>query len=195
MFLRDRVVRYLWIIYGYTYDGLLHFYPYRRLLQTVAKIVENQTQKGPILELGSGTGNLIVAIRSLVPEIMIAGVDMSPTMTTIARKKLSSEPNVKVVLDDAVAYLHELPANSVEVIVMQNSLYAIADRDELWTELRRVVMDQGSVVVSNSDKTGSGSIIKEHLRSEYFRKVTAPQAIACRVDRHVYKSIFSDWYI
>ena len=178
LFLRDNVVGFLWYIYGYTYDGLLYFYPYNHLLKIVSKVAEKQTQDGPILELGSGTGNMIVVLRPLVAETQITGVDMSVSMTAIARKKLSSDANTAIIQDDALAYLARQQSKSFEVIVLQNSLYAIADRNELWRQLRRVVKDKGSVVVSNSDRPGSGSIIKEHLRHDTFLKLLHPKLLA-----------------
>ncbi len=177
IFFKNNVVRILWTLYGYTYDGLLHFYPYNRLLETVAATVEKQTNRGPLLELGSGTGNMIIKIRSLAPEIAIIGVDMSPTMTKIARKKLLVDEKVTLVQDDALAYLVKQVSHSFEVIVLQNSLYAINDRDELWKQLRRVVSDNGSIVISNSDRPGSRSIIKEHLESASFVKLLHPKLL------------------
>ncbi len=177
IFFKNNVVRILWTLYGYTYDGLLHFYPYNRLLETVAATVEKQTNRGPLLELGSGTGNMIIKIRSLAPEIAIIGVDMSPTMTKIARKKLLVDEKVTLVQDDALAYLVKQMSHSFEVIVLQNSLYAINDRDELWKQLRRVVSDNGSIVISNSDRPGSRSIIKEHLESASFVKLLHPKLL------------------
>ena len=177
LFLRKRVVEFLWIIYGYTYDGLLHFNPYTTLLKTVAETVEEQTEHGPILELGSGTGNMIAQIRSRIPEARITGVDMSPTMTSIARRKLYSDTKIELVQDDALEYLAKQDSQSFEVIVMQNSLYAINDRIALWKQLRRVLKDNGSIVISNSDRPGSSSIIKEHLRSESFIKLLHPKLL------------------
>lgn len=177
LFFRKSVVQFLWIIYGYTYDGLLFFYPYKHLLVTVAEVVKGQTKQGPILELGSGTGNMIVAMRSCVSSVFITGVDMSPTMTKIARKKLVSDTRVELFQDDVLTYLTKQKSKSFEVIVLQNSLYAINDRDVLWEQLRRVVKDDGSIVVSNSDRSGSSSIIKEHLRSESFVRLLHPKLL------------------
>ena len=177
IFLKNHIVRFLWILYGYTYDGLLHFYPYKKLIAQVTEMVRVQSHGGPVLEIGSGTGNVIVQLCQIIPTTAIVGVDMSPTMRRIAQKKLGSKPNVTLVEDDAVRFLSQQTNNSFETIVLQNSLYAISNRDELWRELRRVISQDGSIVISNSDRAGSSSIIKEHLQQDSFIKLLHPKLL------------------
>lgn len=178
IFLRKSIVEFLWILYGYTYDGLLYFYPYRSLIdKVVARVAEDNKFNGRILELGSGTGNVLVKLKDAFPGATLVGVDLSPTMMSVARKKLIKSHNVLLQKDDAIVYLMKQKPKSSDVIIMQNSLYAIDNREELWKQLRRVISDDGRIIISNSDTAGSKTIIKEHRENDSFIKLLHPKLL------------------
>lgn len=159
---RKRLINGLWWTYGFFYDGLLHYAPYRRLIQAVIKSALHVKSSAPsILELGCGTGNVMVALAAAYPESRLYGVDNSSSMLRSARKKM---PGAVIVQDDIINYLKNQPTGTHDLIIMQNVLYAMVDRKKLWSEIYRVLAVDGVVVVTNSDRAGSSSITKEHFR-------------------------------
>lgn len=162
----ERLTSALWWVYGYMYDGLLNFYPYRNLINTVVDRLEvKDGQK--ILEVGCGTGNVMVETLGRA-DVIVFGVDSSKSMIRQAKRKLRQHTEVnsaKIIYSDALAYMKSLPDASFDSISMVNFLYAAQDRLEIWKECLRIVKPDGRVVVTTSTEGGSKPIIQEHLRN------------------------------
>lgn len=159
------ISRWLWTVYGHTYDGLLAFWPYHHLLDVM--VAEAHLQPGQrLLDLGCGTGNLLE--RALVqPGLTAVGVDLSVSMLGVARKKLEpaiTDGRLELVRQDLITYLRSQPADSFDRVVSTNVFYAINDQTELWRQVMRVLRPEGRITVTTSVRTGSWVIIKEHLR-------------------------------
>jgi len=76
--------------YGFVADLYDHVVPYRDR-QDVAFFVEAATRAGsPVLEIGCGTGRVLVPIARAGVEIV--GVDASPGMLDVCRRRLGDEP-------------------------------------------------------------------------------------------------------
>lgn len=159
-----RLTQFLWWVYAYMYDGLLHFYPYRNLVTTVTKRLELRSGMR-LLELGCGTGNVIVsAIKDA--EIIAVGVDSSKAMLRQAKQKLKPQiknGQVELICMDALEYLKAQKACSFDCISMVNFLYAVDDRHAIWLECLRVIKPSGKIIVTTSTDGGSRPIILEHL--------------------------------
>jgi SAM-dependent methyltransferase len=76
--------------YGVVAEFYDHIVPYRER-EDVAFFVEMAKQsKGPVLELGCGTGRVLIPTAREGVEIV--GLDLSPSMLSLCREKLSHEP-------------------------------------------------------------------------------------------------------
>ena len=160
---RDAMERLLWSTYSVTYDGLRNFYPYRLLVwRVVQRCASEVSAPHAVVELGCGTGNVLQALGLRWPGASITGVDSSKAMCRRARAKT---PAADVVLADALHYLRSCDDNSIPLVVMTNSLYAVPNRLALWTELLRVLEPDGAAVITNSDRPGSAGLVREHLRN------------------------------
>lgn len=160
-YFRKELIDGLWWLYGFVYDGLLLFVPYRRLVDVVVDVATRQKPNArTILELGCGTGNVLHALSRKYEEASITGVDMSRSMLRLARRKVS---RARIIQDDIKHFLHQETA-SYDLIVMQNVLYALSERARVWRDLDRVMSPDGVIVVTNSDRPGSSSITREHLK-------------------------------
>lgn len=173
-FFKNKVITFLWWCYGYCYDGLMHFKPYTRLTASVIGL-STQTVSKPktILELGCGTGNVLAALRTKYPDATITGVDNSSSMLSIAKKKT---PQVTLIKSDIVKFL-QTNKNQYDLIVMQNSLYAVNNRELFWKPLHGALSANGAVVITNSDKPGSKTIVQEHLRYGKWYNLLHPKLI------------------
>lgn len=161
-----RVVRILWWIYGYMYDGLNNFYPYRKLVQDVVMRLELSSGIS-LLEVGCGTGNVIVAAITNA-DISVFGIDSSKSMLRQAKNKLNKHlenGKVTLVYSDALQAMKKMPSDSFDRISMVNFLYTVPDRADVWRECLRLVKPDGLVVTTTSTDTGSKPIIQEHLRN------------------------------
>ena len=92
-----------YIDYPFIAEFYDHIEPYRNR-QDISFYVDMALQSdGPVLELGCGTGRVLIPITRAGKEIV--GIDLSPSMLSICRDKLSHEPaeaqsKVKLVLGD-----------------------------------------------------------------------------------------------
>ena len=76
--------------YRFTAEFYDHIVPYRER-QDVAFFVEMaQATGGPVLEIGCGTGRVLIPTARAGIEIV--GLDLSPSMLTIGRERLAAEP-------------------------------------------------------------------------------------------------------
>lgn len=157
----ERLTRVLWWVYGYMYDGLLNFYPYRNLISNVVDLMEIKDGDA-LLEVGCGTGNVMLAALGRA-RISAVGVDSSRSMVRQANRKLCG--NAEVIYSDALLYMKSLPDKSFDRISMVNFLYAAQDRTLIWNECLRLLKSKGRIVVTTSTEGGSRPIIQEHLRN------------------------------
>lgn len=159
---KSKTVAALWWVYGLVYDGLNYFYPYIKLK---ARVVDNVTPKSVmrVLDLGCGTGNVLVDILAKDSTVNAVGVDNSKTMLFQARRKLKNRSNVTLVRADILDYLATVSDATFDQVIMLNVVYAVSDRSKLWSETLRVLKPNGSIVATTSDRSGSKAIIKEHI--------------------------------
>ncbi len=174
--LSEKIITFLWWIYGFVYDGLLSYAPYRRLTQRVVELSHHtKPEAKTILELGCGTGNVITRLRHVYPHASIIGIDSSTTMLNIAKKK---HPQVKLLKQDILGSIDGFKDASIDLIIMQNSLYVVKNRHILWQQMARILAEDGLIVVTNSDRVGSSSITKEHFKYGKWYELLNPKLVA-----------------
>lgn len=170
--LAARTCELLWNGYASVYDELLHLTAYRRMVElVVAYAVESQPDL--ICELGCGTGNLVERMAR-ASGARVLGVDPSCRMLGKARRKTAAIRRTGFVRADALTALQGLPTGNVDVVVLCNALYAIGQREALWTEVARVLSPRGRVVICHTDRLGSWPIVQEQLDSREWRAFARP---------------------
>ena len=155
----------------------MHFYPYVSLQKLVAENIS--ANKGmSILDLGAGSGNQTVLLADTGSSIV--AVDNSKSMLVRLRKKIrgNHDNKVTVIESDLLAYLKTEKSSKFDAIAMVNVLYTVTDRELLWRELLRVLKPKGRIIVTNSDKGGSLSIIREHTQHKGILSLLRPRLIA-----------------
>lgn len=168
----------LWHVYGYVYDGLLHFAPYQTLLQKVYSKVE-VAPGSTLLDMGCGTGNMAALLLQKQPA-KIVGVDLSASMLKIARAKLTKQSATKVecIQSDILSFLLTQPSGSYDCIVTVNVLYALGDRDKLWREMLRVCSPKGTIVIATSTSTKNTTLVKEQLQAKGLWRSLHPKLLS-----------------
>ena len=126
-------------------------------------VLASQLKRGyVVLDIGSGTGVDAFACARLVGKSgKIYGLDSSEEMIRIA-EEVSRENqilNVEFILGDATNI--PLPDGSVDVVLSDCVLNLVDDKDRAWTEIARVLKDDGHVVYSDTTITG---MLPEKLR-------------------------------
>ncbi len=177
----EKVANTLWYIYGYVYDGLNNFFPYKLLIKKVSERLDVESGMR-VLDLGCGTGNLIKFF--IGKGANIDAVDNSISMLKRFRKKYSNEiesGDIKLYQEEVIDFLKSQPDKSYDRIAMVNVIYAVPDRQLLWDEVARVLKQDGLVVATTSDRTGSLALIKEHVRNDNPLKLLDPRLICVAI--------------
>lgn len=85
--------------YGQGYDTMIRavFPGYEAFFQSAAGILSlHVPQEGNVLVSGCGTGSELLAFSKLQPRWQLTGVDPSPTMIELCRRRLANHPGLKL---------------------------------------------------------------------------------------------------
>lgn len=137
-----------------------------------------------ILDLGTGTGVLAIALAERYPEAEVVGIDLSQGMIDEARRKLPTELAARVRFEVGDAAALDYPDGAFELVALSNMI-------PFFDELARVILPGGTLVLSFS--RGSETpiyVASERLRRELgergfaeFAEFSADPATAVRAKR------------
>lgn len=100
---------------------------------------------GNLLDIGCGTGAFLHAVSARHPDMEIAGVDVSPDMLAIARRRLPEDAMLQVASADALPF----PDASFDIVVTTNAFHFFRAPDAALREISRVLRPGGAVVVTD----------------------------------------------
>ena len=139
---------------------------------------------GRVLDLGTGTGIVALALAERYPEAEIVGIDLSPGMIEEARRKLPPELSGRVRFEVGDASALACPDGEFDLVVLSNMI-------PFSGELARVVTQGGTLVLSFSRGAETPIYVApERLRRELagrgfteFAEFSAEPATALRAKR------------
>ena len=99
-----------------------------------------------ILDLACGTGDLTMELAARWPNTSITGIDLTPEMIDIARKKLSGFKGVTFSVGDALK-LDRLESNGYSLIVCAFGFRNFPDKAKALSECHRLLKCGGKLVV------------------------------------------------
>lgn len=117
---------------------------WRMALARRVKIID---RPGRLLDLASGTGDQIVAIKKLFPNLAVTGLDLSAPMMELAAPKLArlAPPKPEMVVGDALALPFD--DNGFDSVSISFGLRNIPDRAALYKETLRVLKPGGRFLI------------------------------------------------
>jgi SAM-dependent methyltransferase len=153
-------------------------------LRALDLALEDVPPPGRILDLGTGTGVVALALAERYPAAELLGIDLSPGMIEEARRKLPAELAGRVRFEVGDASALSCPDGDFELVVLSNMI-------PFYAELARAVATGGTLVLSFSrgDETPI-YVAPERLRRELerrgfteFAEFSAEPATALRAKR------------
>lgn len=108
-----------------------------------------------VLDAATGTGELCLEICQHWPGIHTIGLDFSPRMLALARKKVAANglaDRASLALGDG--RLLPLKSGSVDVVTMAFGIRNINERQQVLREFRRVLKDGGQLLIMEFDLPG-----------------------------------------
>ncbi len=161
------------------YDKFLNVEPIRTRLQEIASYLVSRTEKGPLLDIGTGPGRLLVEINLRNPEIELFGLDISASMIEVARNNLKNIPaNLQVGSIQHTSYDN----NFFSVITCSGSFYLWDYPEESLEEIYRILREGQSAylfeVYKDINKKEYQIALKNNLRQlNWIRRLFGPFAI------------------
>jgi demethylmenaquinone methyltransferase/2-methoxy-6-polyprenyl-1,4-benzoquinol methylase len=105
-----------------------------------------------VLDAATGTGELCIEICTHWPTVRAVGLDFSPRMLAIAKKKLASRPFVNrtsLALGDG--RLLPIKSDSIDVVTMAFGIRNIKERRQVLAEFMRVLKGGGQLLIMEFD--------------------------------------------
>ncbi len=100
---------------------------------------ENRTP-GRVLDIGSGSGDTLLALTGRFPEAECVGVDLCQTLLDIARRKAFEQGlNSRVRFEEADATALPFDDASFDVVFSQDTLHMVDDPVRMLSECARVL--------------------------------------------------------
>lgn len=126
------------------YDEL--FAPVTRAARRAA-VKHINTGSGRVLDVGVGTG---VALPGYAPHLRVVGIDLSPEMLALARRRVGRAglSNVEAILEMDAAAL-AFPDASFDTVVAMHVVTVAPRPDRVMAELARVCRPGGEVILVN----------------------------------------------
>lgn len=105
------------------------------------------------LDLGTGTGYLLVALKELFPDAKAIGVDPSEEMLRLARKNVDESGHSNIELRPGRAEKIPADSESIDLLMTQFSLHEWEDPEKGFAEISRVLKPDGTVVIRAWNKS------------------------------------------
>jgi demethylmenaquinone methyltransferase/2-methoxy-6-polyprenyl-1,4-benzoquinol methylase len=115
--------------------------------KALARRLMFQEHPGSFLDLATGSGDQLLAIKKKWPYAELSGVDFSQAMLDLARKKFKKKPGPppQLVLGDALAA--PFADNSFDSVSISFGLRNILDRQALYAEALRLLKPGGRFLI------------------------------------------------
>lgn len=125
------------------YDDRWDFYIKTSLQETLKRIDIKPGQK--ILDVGCGTGVLLETLSEKHPDLMLAGIEPTPKMLAIARKRLKKTVHLEQSWAERLPFENE----SFDVVISCNVFRYIREPYQVLQEFRRVLKPNGFSIITD----------------------------------------------
>jgi len=121
-----------------------------------------------VLDVGCGTGSLVIQLRRQHPNIEVVGLDPDPKALAHARRKAQLAA-VSVQFDQGFSHALEYPSGSFDRVFSSFMLHHLqeGEREKTLGEIHRVLRPGGRLLLLDFEVQESG---KHHVLSKVFRK-------------------------
>lgn len=127
----------------------------------------NKEQKKTFLDIGTGGGNFIHLIDSIYPDYeKMMGIDTFDRAIEMAEKHFAD--NDRVTFEVMDAYKMKYPDNSIDVVMLSNSLHHLKDINEMLLEMRRILKNDGFIIINEMLADNLDAMQESHKMLHHF---------------------------
>ena len=158
-----------------SYERMTRTPPFKLLRKKVISQLKKLNLAGNLIDLGCGSGNLIIQIANSFPNLELIGVDVSNEIISIAEKQ-AKEHSVESRITFKIGNVTNLPFpdNSIDFIVSTFSLHHWSEPIKGFKEIFRVLKKNGTCLIFDF-RRNSRRFFYEFLT--FATKVVVPKAL------------------
>ncbi|MBA7639640.1 2-methoxy-6-polyprenyl-1,4-benzoquinol methylase [subsurface metagenome] len=130
------------------FEKVTNLLPFKLLHRKVLSQLKLYNLKDSLLDVGCGSGNLIIQVAKKYPSLDLIGVDLSSEILELAKKKaVENNLNDKIVFKIGSVESLPFPDKSVDFILSTLSLHHWEDPKQAFEEIFRVLTDGGVLLI------------------------------------------------
>jgi ubiquinone/menaquinone biosynthesis C-methylase UbiE len=133
-------------------------------------LVQQFNEGDVVLEMGCGTGFYSEMVIEKVKQLI--ATDLAPEMIEQAKRHLAQSTNVEVQREDC--YNTSFEDNAFDAVLMTNLLHIVMDPLTVLTESRRVLKDNGRIVIVDVTGYGMKLVKKMALGLRFLKRYGRP---------------------
>jgi SAM-dependent methyltransferase len=120
---------------------------YRRVADDAARELADRglSRRAHILDIGCGTGDLVVALSQRFRDARIIGIDLSPSMLLYAGRHATTDGRLRFIVGDAATL--PLDDGAVDLVVSTLSLHHWTEPADAFAEIARVLRPGGVALI------------------------------------------------
>ncbi|PIV08806.1 16S rRNA (cytosine(1402)-N(4))-methyltransferase [Candidatus Roizmanbacteria bacterium CG17_big_fil_post_rev_8_21_14_2_50_39_7] len=126
------------------YDNPLTSITFRKTNEKIVQLL-NPKRNSSFLDVGCGSGILIKNLLALNSNIKLYGLDITPKMVEVAKRKFGNEPNVEITLGSAVKMPYQ--DNTFDYVTCASSFHHHPDPLQSAKEMVRVLKPGGRLLI------------------------------------------------
>lgn len=136
------------------YDRFLNFATLRRINSWQLEVINNTPIRKYIVDVGTGTGEVLVKLSTLSRELNLIGIDLSLNMLKVTKKKLENQGVKRFLLLKADALNMPIKDSSVDNIFF-SLVFRHLPADRILYESKRVLVKDGYISIVEIAKPNS----------------------------------------
>lgn len=157
------------------FEKMTNFLPFKILRRRIISELKKYTVNGLLVDIGCGSGNLIVKIAQKFKTIELIGIDISDKILELAKQRaIKDELNERIKFEIGSVENLPLTDNSVDFIISSLSLHHWINPKLAFEELFRILKVNGSLLLfdfrRNSRKFFYGLL-------KFATKIVVPKAL------------------
>lgn len=130
-----------------SYDFLVEIGGYGRAFKRKVIKLLNLIGNERLLDVGSGTGALLLEARTLFPKLELSGIDPDPKIVEIAKARLEHQADLRVGFAQELSF----DSNSFDCVVSTLAFYHLytKDKEKAAREIYRVLRKGGKFLIAD----------------------------------------------
>jgi len=118
-----------------------------------------------VLEIGCGSGNLLIELSNKYPDSDVVGIDISDDMLRLAKDNTKGQKNIQL-LNFSVYNLNSLEKKP-SLVVFRNTLHRLKNAEETLGAIVDFLPDEGKFYLRDIIRDGSWSAFKDRFDKNY----------------------------